>query len=1375
MGRTVRFDHIFVSNMDADPTEQDILTTVRSIITSEIEADEIVVDRIGIANTVPTKSFSIGADLFMQSGQEIILDVSKTVKTARMNVTDKIGVKTTNPLHDFQVGDNQEFFIGVGNRDLVTINGNVLASNLILTNQLELADKIKINNSDSNVLHVTGNTFTTNATVGSFLSVGNELDPATDSNVAVFENGNVVVKNGVLRIFGNTEMVGNLSITEIPDYLQVNSLVISNAVIQMATDPTNTGAFSGNDGTYDMATLMVQNAGDANVFFGYTQSDDTMKLGRTFGGPLTQNFTIDPATTTNLHIFGELYTQNNVGIANTSPDYSLSVGSNVYINDTATSSANVLHANGYGYFKGMRIGDDGLSVGSLITLDADAAIPMVVTSTIQAHSIQTTGNTPTGIANTNPTDTFSVGDEFFVNTAPTAANTLTVLGNTVTNRLITQSIRVQDFIEVEGDSGITSTANVLIHADTDDGDTLSNAVVIKAGPLNANISAIEVYGARTSTSAQNIRFFTKNTERMRVVSNGNIGIANTSPTDKLTVGGTVRVIGSNAFTMGTETNYMKAFSDVIGTQTKIESRVGTGKGLNFYASTTDTMGVPKMTILETSNVGIGVTNPQGRLHVSGGSAFMNTPISDGYNHLTTPLVVTNTTGITSITDARPVLDLSRNATGSKAVRATFKLGKYQFSGTTSKSKLDIYLSDANYADEVDVMTLQADGRVGIGSTQPSAFLEVIADGTGNPRTNGIMVHNIHGTGYGDAIMTSRTDNEIGNAFASHIQTNNGNFDSRRGWSTGVTGSTGDYRITSNVDAVSDVASTAIYINGLTRDVGIGTDAPRAKLEVNGNVVIGNQLTFGGVSSDEFGNTFITERLYDNLGKSELVIFKGNDRTGTAAPDRIRSIAAEHLFQTYNTTLPSLSTNQIQSALLGDGSVVSRAMTITPSGVVVIGALPLDDQGELDVSSATRFYVGGGLEFAQDQSMKFGALDIFTAAVGPVNLIESIGNAPLVFRQKVSGTSTEYARFTNEGLVGFGTNSPDTNVHIYSGVTTDLDMLKLESPGTNKKTGISLNTNDNYGGYVRGFSNTQHSIHGTVLGAVKNSVEVDGIHIIDSGNVGIGTVNPSEHFTVYGGTTRIEHPTSNAVLEFKTTSGISNIYGDVSGNVYIDPYSNEMIINSNLEITGDLSIDGKIDLGNQVAVDLGEATANTALHVGGGFISGSNEVACKRYSKTFSIATTEGQDVQITFQPQTFYAKIVAQLRETSDVDNVSTMILEVQGGTHDGTAPSVDIAIGTKNMFSGLNLYPWSPTVVTGKRSVQIAPNIADGKFYPSGVSTGQTGRNYTYDIFVEVVSGVGGGVKHFTHNIGNSPSVTLDNGGGGNTNLSGSGFEYTY
>jgi hypothetical protein len=1288
----------------------------------------------------------------MQSGQEVILDVSKTIKTARMNVSDKIGIKTENPVNDFQVGDNQEFFISLDNRDLVTVNGNIFTSNLSFTNDLELTNKFKVSNSDSNVLEVTGNTFTTNVDVGKFLTVGNELDPDTDSNVAVFENGNVIVRNGVLRIFGNTEMVGNLSITEIPDYLEVNSLVISNAVIQMATDPTNSGPFSGNDGNYDMATLMVQKAGDANVFFGYTQSDDTMKLGRTFGGPLTQSFTIDPATTTNLQIFGELYTQNNVGIANTSPNYSLSVGSNVYINDTATSSANVLHANGYGYFKGMRIGDDGLTVGSLITLDADAAIPMVVTSTIQAHSIQTTGNAPTGIANTNPTDTFSVGDEFFVNTASTAANTLTILGNTVTNRLITQSIRVQDFIEVEGDSGITSTANVLIHADTDDGDTLSNAVVIKAGPLTANISAIEIYGAKTSASSQNIRFFTKNTERVRFASNGNVGIANTSPTDRLTVGGAVRVIGSNAFTMGTETNYMKAFTDVIGTQTKIESRVGTGKGLNFYTSTTDTMGNPKMTILENSNVGVGTATPQGLLHTSGGTVFINNQVvnSGGFSHLGAPLVVTNTLPIQGETDQGSVMHLTREGVGGTfdGVRATFKIGKHDDTSLKSKTKLDIYLTDENYTDEKDILTLQSDGRVGIGSTNPRAHLEVIGTGIANPLENGILIHNQHGSGQGDAIIAAQTDLITGNTFTSYIQSSqNSGF---RGWSVGVTGER-DFRITRNETDVSESINVGLYIDGTNRDVGIGTDAPRGKLEVNGDVVIGNQLTFGGISGDEFGNCIIKEQLYstENQGRTELLIFKGNERSGLG-PDRIRLVAAEHVFETFP-LVPGLTTENSRNNIIADNASSSgfKSLVIAESGRVLVGTT--DESG---LASDVKFFCNGGFEFPSGEKIKTGNMNMYSGLND--GAIDTIDTSNLILSNYTTSTDNyyEYARFTSKGLIGFGTTVPDTNVHIYSGVTTDIDVLKLQSPGTNNKIGVSLNTNDNYGGYVRGFSNTQHSVHGTVLGAVNNSVEVDGIHIIDSGNVGIGTVNPSERFTVYNSKARLEHSSADAMLEFKTPGGVSNIYGDVTGNIVIDAVL-DVVINSNVEIAGDLQIDGKIDLGNQVAIDLGGVDATTALQVGGGFISGSNEVACKRYSKQFSITTGGGQDVQLNFGPETFYAKIVAQLRETTDglssVDNVSTMILEVQGGTHNGTAPNVDIAIGTKNMFSGLNLYPWSPTVVTGKRSVQIVPIIKD------------TGRNYAYDIFVELVSGVAGSLKSITHKL--TGSATLDNGAGGNVN----------
>ena len=1308
MGKLVRAGQIFVTSLDATPRESDVLSGLASIDAGEITADEIQVANLKITGELTSTS-----DTTQFAG---------TTNVNRLTAT-QVGIGTDNPINDLQIGTN-DLIVNRTVQNLVTVRGNVVSTNVLATNTFKTTnDKFLVDGAASNVLTIDGNTASTNSTITKQLTVGTGVTAGTDSNVAVFENGNVVVRDGFLRVFGNVDISGNLAITEIPSYTSVDNLVVSNAVIQMG---------KGNNGTYDMAVLMRDGATDTgNVFLGYTHADDRFKLSRTYGTPEDANFTMDSANTVNLHVFGDVYTQNNVGIANTSPAFSLSVGSNVYIDDVASSSANVLHANGYGFFEGLRIGDDGLTVGSLITLDADAAIPMVVASKIQSHAIQTTGATPSGIANTNSTNMLSIGDKIFINSD--SANLITVLGNTATGRLITQSILVQDFIEVEGESGISSAANVIIHGDISGDDSTANTVSLRCGPQTSNISAIEIKGAKTSSNSQTIVFKTRNTERMRVASDGKVGLSNTEPSELLTLGGNLKLNGSNAAIIGSDTNYFKTFTDINGNQTRIENRVGSGKGLNFYASTTDTMGTPKLTILESSNVGVGTGSPVGLLHTNGGTVFINDQVVNRgtTSHLDTPLVVSNTTAIVGTSDFKNVLQLAREGgtSGQHGVRSIFKMGKHQTTSGTARSQLNLSLASDDYNTESHVMTWRSNKRVGIGTTTPTAHLEILGTGIGNFNTNGLLVHNIEATP-GDAIMAARTSSLNSNAFASFVQTDGNStsaIDGAQGYSMGVTGgSAADFRLTRNPNVINESSTCRIFISGSTGNMGIGTDIPRDSLEVNGNVVIGNKLSFTGVSSDEFGNTFITERLYDNLGKSELVIFKGNDRTGTAAPDRIRSVAAEHIFQTYNTTLPSLSTNQIQSALNGDGSVVSRAMTITPSGVVVIGALPLDNQGELDVSSATRFYVGGGLEFAQDQSMKFGALDIFTAAVGPVNLIESIGNAPLVFRQKVSGTSTEYARFTNEGLVGFGTNSPESNVHIYSDATGDIDILKLQNPGTNNKVGLTLNTNDNYGGYVRGFSDSTHSVHGTVIGGVNNGTEGDGIHIIHTSNVGVGTVNPSEHFTVYNGTARLEHATSNAILEFKTTGGVSNIYGDHTGNVFIDPVRS-FIVNSDTEIVGDLQIDGKIDLGNQVAVDLGGVDATTALEVGGGFISNSNEVACKRYSKTFTRTTQDSNDIQLQFDKGSFYAKIVAILRSDYSVHDMSTMVLEVQGGTHDGTTnPSEDITIGNKSLFGGGNLHPWNPTVTTGKFGLLFSPEV-----------TSQ--RTYYYDLYVEMVTSRGG------------------------------------
>jgi len=1304
-GILVTAGQIYVSSLDAAPRETDVISGVASIDAGEITADEITVSNLNMSGSL----FATGSTQFTS-----ILQMNRATASQI-----GIGVPSAQLFNDFQVGID-DFSINSSRQDLVVVHGNVVSTNLFATNTIKTTnDAFLVESGASNVVKVSGNIFSTNLTVGTQLIVGSEVDPATDSNIAVFKNGNVVVQNGFLKITGDVEITGNLAITEIPDYISVTNLVVSNAVIQMGT---------GNNGTYDTAVLMVDQVGASNIFLGYTRVDDTFKLARTFGGPENQNFTLDSSKTTNLHILGELYTQNNAGIANTTPMHTLAVGSNLYIDDTAGES-NLLRANGYGYFEGLRVGEKGLTVGSLITMDADAPVPVIVNSIIQSDGLRTTGILPSGIANTAPIDTLSIGNKVFINVY--GANALTIVGNTVTSRIITESIRVQDFIEVEGDSGITSVANVLIHADTGGPDTISNAVTIVSGPVASNTSLLNIFGARTNPEFQMIQFMTKQTERMRISSEGNVGISNTSPTDKLTVGGTIRVVGSNTFTMGTGTNYMKAFSDVSGTQTKIESRVGTGKGLNFYASTTDTMGVPKMTILETSNVGIGTATPQGRLHTSGGTVIINGPVQydNSFDVNGTPLVVSNTTAISNSTlDVKNVMHLTREGTSIRdGVRATFKMGKYDIESGKSRSKLDIFLSDDRYTDETEVLTLRADGRVGIGHTQPTAYLEVKCTGIGNPETNGLLVHN-HDNG--DSIMSAQAESLVGNAFSSYILSDGAN---RSGWSVGVANNN-DFRISQNHEQVVDPTAIALYISDSDRNVGIGTDAPRDKLEVKGNVTIGTQLTFGGVLNDEFGNTFIRERLYDaDDGISELLFFKGTDSTSGAGPDRIRSIAAEHLFQIYSTNTPI--TGQLIEDAIENGSNLSRSLLLRTDGKIMMG--DPNPVRETALDAGTTLFVNGGLEFGSTQKLKFGNLDIFTSG-GFNNTFDSLGTSPIVFKQN----DIEYARFTHEGLIGFGTSAPTANVHIYSGVTADIDVLKLESPGTNTKTGIRLNTNNNYGGYVRGYSESG-SIHGIVVGGMNNGAEADGLHVIHTSNVGVGTSAPMTQFHVYNGTARVESATSsNAIIEIKTTGGVSNIYGDVSGNVYIDPYSNEMIINSNLEITGDLSIDGKIDLGNQVAVDLGEATANTALHVGGGFISGSNEVACKRYSKTLIRLDSKSKDIQFRFGNGAFYAKIIAMVRrlDSASVRDMSTIVLEVQGGTHDESTGALDeiIAVGTKNIFSADTEYPWSSTVSVGTKGLIITP------FDPSA------DRQYSYDIYVELVTSKNGGVLGlFTGNTG--------------------------
>jgi hypothetical protein len=1350
MGRTARFEQIYVASLEAEPVENETLTGVNSILTREIEVNEIKINsfdgvkgRLGLANNIPTKQFSVGEKLFIDKDDVHVFDLKASGRANRFFVNQNLAVGTVNPSKAFQVNDGavRKVDIDIEGHNLMTVSGNLVSTNVIVNDKLSLSN-IVIDGAASNIISVNGGIKTSNLSIGSNVAF---FDNGPGTNVGVISGD--VYQTGNLHMIGNLFVTGNVTVSETAKYIVAQDLRVSNIVIH--------SGFGNEVLSRETGYVMTPGVGYSNVAIAFVGGARGREMGffqtTAYGGLNADEIPKSPGVV-NVHVSGDIYTSNAVGVANIFPTHDLCVGSNLFVEDTGS---NVLEVHGNTYTQKLKVGSGGISVGNLLTMLPGEEAPVVINSNVRMNALRTTGTTPSGISNVTPTDTLSIGSKIYANL--TAADTLTIFGNTATTNLITESV--------------SSTSNIIIHADRYGGDSVVNPLVLKAGPSSSNVSSIEIFGASTSNTHQNIRFKTKNTERMRITSNGHVGINETNPTQKLTVNGNAFVMGSNVMMFGnlwgtTSNTSMQMFSSPNVGENKVENIVKSGKGLNFYASTTPTMGTPKLTILESSNVGINVANPIGALHTTGGTVFINNQVVNRgtYVHQETPMVITNTHPIVSTTDMGRVLDLTREGGGIEhGARASFKLGKHETADGTSRTRLDLYLASDNYQTDADVMTWLSTGKVGIGHTQPSAHLEVMGTGIGDPTENGILVHN-HDDG--DAILAVETKLNVGNAFTSYILEDGGAL---TGWSAGVT-KDDDFRITENYRRVLDSSATALFISSADRDVGIGTDQPRAKLEVAGNLVVGNEITFGGTLGDEYGNTRIIDRIYGTqYTQSELLLYKGNESGSVnQGPDRIRHIAGEHVFQTY--------TNSGDQTLYGGNQILEnmdakteKSLVITDvgsTGIVVIGGNRAMAAAAYAEDSGTKLVVNGSIVFTGSGSFKTTGLEFSTTELGTsYNIIRSAvdGNTrrPITFAHGGVGfTDSEFFRFDADGRIGMGTTQPTSNIHVYDTTPSDINLLKLQSTGVNKQTGALLYTNEGEGGFIKGFNNTVNRTTGLALGVANNSTIVNNLNLIHTSNVGVGTPSPlrqlhilDSRLTGKNGTMRVESLVSNASIELTTSSGgNSNIYADRTGNVYIQPSSDTTFIDSDLTITGDLAVQGNFAFA-ELGVNLGSNPPTTDFEVGGGAIFGSQTGGVQRkfYSKSFQITTTNpAKDIQLIFGTGAFYAKVIAMLRRTdgSTVGDLSTMILELHGGTGDASQPTVDVAVGTKNIFGGTNNYPWSSTVITGQRGISITP-------YNEDIT-----RDYYYDISVELMTASGGKLVKITSNL--SDPVGLDNGNGG-------------
>ncbi len=135
--------------------------------------------------------------------------------------------------------------------------------------------------------------------------------------------------------------------------------------------------------------------------------------------------------------------------------------------------------------------------------------------------------------------------------------------------------------------------------------------------------------------------------------------------------------------------------------------------------------------------------------------------------------------------------------------------------------------------------------------------------------------------------------------------------------------------------------------------GVGDITMSGDLKI-GNGTSPNTIYFYGTTGDapgSYSHTFIAERIWGGTESGELVLFKGNDLSpsdtdattvGGAGPDRIRHIAAAHLFQTYASsisgTVESICTSSVLRNLfsIAPGRVVSY---IPLQSIVASGTAP----------------------------------------------------------------------------------------------------------------------------------------------------------------------------------------------------------------------------------------------------------------------------------------------------------------------------------------------------------------------------------------------------------------------------------------------------
>lgn len=658
----------------------------------------------------------------------------------------------------------------------------------------------------------------------------------------------------------------------------------------------------------------------------------------------------------------------------------------------------------------------------------------------------------------------------------------------------------------------------------------SNYADLAIGFPTAGVASIDFeYGA---AGALAFRSGTGKNERMRITSDGNIGVGTSSPNGSSVERTIVLANNTATYYIRNTANTLRGIF-ALGNATN-EVFIGTQTNHDFHFRTNDTR---KMTILSGGNVGIGTSSPVTPLQINNTSPSIRLQETSSGGDKRVELSV-DSVGVARLSANQSAQNLAFETVGSERMRITS--GGNVGIGTTSPSyALDVNSTGnmlnvnktsasagyiANWAVsgsqkqysywngtslEFGVIgTSYFSSRVGIGTTSPDSIL-VSNYGT-------LTTFNSSDIRTTTALLL--TANDPGTTSSSHAVSLAFRPITNRGAAATITvynDSTNKeggavFTFNSGGGAYPSSVSERMRITG-GGDVGIGTSSPATRLTVAGgdmNIASpstgnSNTLFFGAEVQRASGKCIFMENYYLKIQghRNEGIILQGTNGLSS-----IQTFAAFYGDANANSSQIHLAPSGGKVSI-GNTSPQSRLdLTVAPAQSTV-STLGYSANASLNIRIPNSVGDVGQIVFTNDAAPTAGYASIGVvmtsgAGVGLGDIIlstKSVGN---------DAVSSERMRITSGGLVGIGTSSVNAAALLHLSSAAAETTLLLENTGTGGNRWMIRSTNNSSG--CCGSSGNAN------LTFYNDSAGVSPLVLQNSGRVGIGTLSPLAKLSIGSG-------------------------------------------------------------------------------------------------------------------------------------------------------------------------------------------------------------------------------------------------------------------